>query len=272
MTQNWQAQYGRVGAFNARIEENVGGIRVVKAFANEAHERRLFAADKRAYRATKLDAYKIMAATRACRSTISACASSRSWCCSAAPPSWCGAISAPAASSASCSSSGCSTGRWRRSARGRDLSEGIAGFRRYRELLATAPDIVDRRARCPRRHAWRDPVRGVRFGYGDGRPVDGGVDLAVRAGETVAFVGPSGAGKTPCAPWCRGSTTSRPAHHHRRARHPRPDARLPAGPDRHRAAGRVLFAGTIRENIAYGRLDAGEAEIRERRTAPGSTP
>ena len=35
MTQNWHALFGRVGDFNARIEENVGGIRVVQAFANE---------------------------------------------------------------------------------------------------------------------------------------------------------------------------------------------------------------------------------------------
>jgi ATP-binding cassette, subfamily B, bacterial len=61
MTRNWQAQYGRVGAFNARIEENVGGIRVVKAFANEAHERALFASDNRNYRTTKLEAYRLMA-------------------------------------------------------------------------------------------------------------------------------------------------------------------------------------------------------------------
>ena len=45
MTRNWQALFGRVGDFNARIEENVGGIRVVQAFANEDHERRLFADD-----------------------------------------------------------------------------------------------------------------------------------------------------------------------------------------------------------------------------------
>ncbi len=55
MTRNWQAQYGRVGAFNARIEENVGGIRVVKAFANEPHERALFATDNARYRAAKLE-------------------------------------------------------------------------------------------------------------------------------------------------------------------------------------------------------------------------
>jgi ATP-binding cassette, subfamily B, bacterial len=45
MTQNWRMLYSRVGDFNARIEENIGGIRVVQAFANEDHERRLFAQD-----------------------------------------------------------------------------------------------------------------------------------------------------------------------------------------------------------------------------------
>ena len=54
MTQTWRALFGRVGEFNARIEENVGGIRVVQAFANEDHERALFAGDNARYRDTKL--------------------------------------------------------------------------------------------------------------------------------------------------------------------------------------------------------------------------
>ena len=61
----WSATGGRssprVGAFNARLEENIGGIRAVKAFANEEHERRLFAADNGAYKQAKLEAYRIMA-------------------------------------------------------------------------------------------------------------------------------------------------------------------------------------------------------------------
>ncbi len=61
MTENFRTLFGRVGAFNARIEENVGGIRVVQAFANEDHERQLFAADNGLYRTTKLAAYKLMA-------------------------------------------------------------------------------------------------------------------------------------------------------------------------------------------------------------------
>ena len=47
MTRNWRTLFGRVGEFNARIEENVGGMRVVQAFANEDHERGLFAARQR---------------------------------------------------------------------------------------------------------------------------------------------------------------------------------------------------------------------------------
>ena len=44
-----RALFSRVGEFNARIEENVGGIRVVQAFANEDHERQLFASDNARY-------------------------------------------------------------------------------------------------------------------------------------------------------------------------------------------------------------------------------
>jgi ABC-type multidrug transport system fused ATPase/permease subunit len=54
MTKTWQALFRRVGDFNARIEDNVGGMRVVQAFTNEDHERRLFAEDNERYRVTKL--------------------------------------------------------------------------------------------------------------------------------------------------------------------------------------------------------------------------
>ncbi len=63
MTQNFRRLFERVGDFNTRIEENVGGIRVVQAFANESYERALFEKDNQSYRRVKLDAYKLMAAS-----------------------------------------------------------------------------------------------------------------------------------------------------------------------------------------------------------------
>src|SRR5215204_6532200 len=63
MAATWKNLFRSVGEFNHRIEENVGGMRVVQAFANEDHERTLFAKDNARYRDTKLDAYRIMAAS-----------------------------------------------------------------------------------------------------------------------------------------------------------------------------------------------------------------
>ena len=61
MTTTYRKLFGNIGNFNARIEENVGGIRVVQSFANEDHEKELFAKDNMNYRSTKLLAYKTMA-------------------------------------------------------------------------------------------------------------------------------------------------------------------------------------------------------------------
>lgn len=60
MTDTWRKLFGQVGNFNTRIEESIGGIRVVKAFANEPHEEKLFAKDNENYRTTKLRAYRII--------------------------------------------------------------------------------------------------------------------------------------------------------------------------------------------------------------------
>ena len=77
---------------------------------------------------------------------------------------------------------------------------GMAGFKRFYELLQEKPEITDAldAQTCP-------PCKGnitfdnVSFAYADGRPVIRGLSLNVAAGETVAFVGATGAGKTTIA-------------------------------------------------------------------------
>ena len=77
---------------------------------------------------------------------------------------------------------------------------GMAGFKRFYELLQEKPEIVDAPDAkiCP-------PCKGnisfdnVSFAYADGRPVIRNLSLNLAAGETVAFVGATGAGKTTIA-------------------------------------------------------------------------
>jgi ATP-binding cassette subfamily B protein len=143
--------------------------------------------------------------------------------------------------------------------------KGIAGFRRYTEFLDTRPDIADLPGAVTATGLKGDiAYEKVSFGYTPARKILNGIDLAIRAGETIAFVGPSGAGKTTiCSLLPRfydvtgGRITIDGI-----------DIRQMTLASLRGQIGIVqqdvfLFAGTLRENIAYGRLGASEAEIED---------
>jgi ATP-binding cassette subfamily B protein len=264
MTRTWRAMFRRVGEFNARIEENVGGMRVVQAFANEDHERRLFAKDNARYRATKLEAYRLMAASMSLtylsmRFTQLVVMLAGTYFVLHGELSEGGFVSFLLL-----------VGVFFRpvekiNAVLETYPKGIAGFKRYLELLATEPDITD----APGAIAVSDlrgdiRYEGVTFGYGPHRTVLRDIDLEIRAGETIAFVGPSGAGKTTI-------TSLLPRFYEidaGRITIDGIDIREMTLASLRRTIGIVqqdvfLFAGTIRENIAYGRLDAMQDEIEE---------
>ena len=264
MTQNFRALFRQVGAFNARIEENVGGMRVVQAFANEEHERALFAADNAQYRRTKLQAYRLMAASSSItylgmRLTQMVVMVAGTWFVLHGQLSEGGFISFLLLVGVFLRPVDKINGVLE------TYPKGIAGFRRYTELLATQPDIVDLPGATPA-GPLRGDIRfeGVTFGYGDGRTVLRDIDLDIAAGETVAFVGPSGAGKTTlCSLLPRFYEPSAG-----RITIDGTDIRAMTLASLRSQIGIVqqdvfLFGGTVRENIAYGRLGAPEADIIE---------
>ncbi|RUZ34506.1 ABC transporter ATP-binding protein [Mesorhizobium sp. M7A.F.Ca.CA.001.04.1.1] len=262
MERNWQALYRRVGDFNVRIEENVGGMRVVQAFANEEHERTLFAHDNQRYRQTKLDAYRIMSASNSLNYMGIRLIQ----------------LVVMIAGSYLVITGGLSNGGFvgflllvgvfvrpieKINSVIETYPKGIAGFRRYTELLDTEPDIADRAGAVTASGLKGDiKYRGVSFGYGDGKPVLRDIDLTIRAGETIAFVGPSGAGKTTiCSLLPRFYEVSAG-----RISIDGIDIRDMTLASLRGQIGIVqqdvfLFGGSIRENIAYGRLGASDDAI-----------
>ncbi len=264
MTRTWRSLFGRVGDFNARIEANVGGMRVVQAFANEDHERRLFAIDNAQYRETKLEAYKTMAASMSL-SYMSMRLTQ---------------LVVMVAGTYYVLHGQLSNGGFvgflllvgvffRPVEKINSVLEiypkGIAGFRRYTELLDVQPDIVDRPEAIEVSN-----LRGaiiyedVTFGYGSGKNVLEHIDLTIHPGETVAFVGPSGAGKTTISsllPRFYEVSSGRISIDGI-------DIRGMTLASLRREIGIVqqdvfLFPGSIRDNIAYGWLDAPEQNIVE---------
>lgn len=264
MTANWQRLFGSVGSFNARIEENVGGIRVVQAFANEEHERSLFAVDNQRYRRTKLDAYRLMAASTSLsyfgmRLTQMAVMIAGAYYVLIGDLSAGGFVGFLLLV----------TVFFRPIEKINSVIEtypkGIAGFRRYTEFLDTRPDIADLPGAIAVSGLKGDiSYENVSFGYTPDRKILKGIDLSIRAGETIAFVGPSGAGKTTIC-------SLLPRFYDVEAGQIAIDGIDIRQMTLASLRGQIgivqqdvfLFAGTLRENIAYGKLTASEDEIVE---------
>ncbi len=146
-----------------------------------------------------------------------------------------------------------------------ELQRAIASAERIFTLVDTEPEVKDLPDARPVATLMA-PIEfdHVDFYYEERKPVIQDLCLTIRPGETIALVGPTGGGKSTIVNLlCRFYEPRRGVI--------RIDGRDYRGytlESIHRRLGVVLqtphlFSGTIRENIRYGRLDAGDAEVEE---------
>jgi ATP-binding cassette subfamily B protein len=257
-----EASKREIAAVNERVEDALAGIRVVQSFANEDLERKRFAALNRRFLQSRADGYRseawfsagaetfaqiitllvvilgglrILAAelTLADLLTFLLCV---------------GVLVDPVKRMANLA---------------RLWQEGYTGFVRAMEILEIDPDVVDR----PAARALPSPKGEIRlsnvdFRYDDGAEVLSKLSLTIRPGEFVALVGPSGVGKsTLCALLPRfydvtGGSIEIDGTDIR-------DVTL-ASLRRHLGVVQqdvYLFAGTVADNLRYGRPDATDEEV-----------
>ncbi|MBC2931605.1 ABC transporter ATP-binding protein [Nocardioides sp. zg-1228] len=144
------------------------------------------------------------------------------------------------------------------------LQSGVASAERVFELLDAPEESPDASGRPAERGRGEVRFEDVSFSYDPARPLIEHLSLVAEPGHTVAIVGPTGAGKTTMVNLVM------------RFYDPQSGRILIDGVDitsipRAVLRSRIgmvlqdtwLFAGTIRDNIAYGRPDAGEQQILE---------
>ena len=156
-----------------------------------------------------------------------------------------------------------------------DLQSSQAAAERVMSMLETEPEISDAPEVVelfgdsfhPKRENWPDirgdiAFEGVGFRYSEGGEVLSNFDLTVRAGETIALVGETGAGKSTIVNLlCRFYEPT--------------EGRILIDGSDYRTRSMLwlqshlgyvlqqphLFSGTVRENIRYGKLDATDEEV-----------
>jgi ATP-binding cassette subfamily B protein len=144
--------------------------------------------------------------------------------------------------------------------------EGSTGFDRFFEMMQMEPDMPDQAGAAELTNVRGDiKFRNVSFRYADDSPfVLRNLSLDIRAGEFVALVGASGVGKTTlCSliPRFYDATGGDVLIDGRNVRDTRPQSlRQNIGIVQQDV---YLFAGTVAENLRYGKPDAGPNQIIE---------
>ena len=254
----------RTGEINAAIESGISGIRTSKAFANEAAEDKKFEEANEAFKASKVSFYRAMGLFNAgVEGTVGlmqvAVISVGGLLIMRGQMNYVDLVTFTLYVSTF-------TAPIRKLMQFMEIyTQGMSGFDRFVELMRTEPEIQD----APDAKILRD-VKGdirfedVSFSYGDGTKVLDHIDLHIAPGETVALVGESGGGKTTmCHLIPRFYDVS-----DGRVTVDGIDVRELTQASLRQNIGIIqqdvfLFAGSVMENIRYGKPDATDREVVE---------
>ena len=260
----------KISGINARLQDSLAGMRVVKSFANEEAERFKFRASNDRYLSSKENMYHAMGVYTATYGLLSGVL----YVIVVLLGGWLvaqGQLQAVDMATFALYISLFCTPLETLVNSAETYQKAIAGFKRMDEVLSTAPDIQDKPDAADLQvMAGAVEYRDVCFSYEDVelssgeevRPVIDHMDLSIKPGQTIALVGPSGGGKsTTCSLLPRfydvaaGSISIDGQ-----------DVRDVTQQSLRRAIGLVqqdvyLFDGTIGENIAYGKPGATAEEV-----------
>lgn len=264
MTTRNKAVKSRTGDINASIESSISGIRVAKAFANEDMEVSKFRTANEKFKNSKIGYYRAMGCFN---STVEATIGLMQVAVIAVGGyltmrnniSYVDLITFTLYVSTF-------TTPVRKLAQFMEIfSQGTAGYERFLEVMRTEPDITD----SPDAEELIDVTGAVTFdnvsfAYDNGVEVLKNVNISISPGQTFALVGPSGGGKTTIChlvPRFYDVTQGRiliDGH----------DVRNVAQRSLRQTVGIIqqdvfLFAGSVMDNIRYGRPDATDEEVIE---------
>ncbi|MFP5113191.1 ABC transporter ATP-binding protein [Bacillaceae bacterium C204] len=264
MNKAWGHMYTSIADVNARVEDSVSGSRVVQSFTNEEFEIARFQKNNQTYRGAKLGGYRVMSfsisgiymMTRLITIIVLVYGS---WL------SFTGQLTYGALVGFILYVNVLLKPVDKISAIMELYPKGMAGFKRFIEVIDAEPDVKDTENAVDIGSLNGNIIfDNVSFCYDNHKSVLDHVNLNILAGETVAFVGPSGAGKTTmCSLIPRFYDVNGGGIYIDGL-----DIRNMTKKSLRSQIGIVqqdvfLFTGTLRENIAYGKLDASDEEIAE---------
>lgn len=253
----------RIADINSQIEDSLAGIRVVKSFGNEDREMEKFAKGNERFVASKRRTYRYMAGYHSGMNAFSTLITVVSLIAGALFMND-GSLSAADLVTFLLYINNFTEPVKKLVNFTEQFQNGYSGYERFLEIMNVAPDIQDEPDAVSMESARGEiAFEDVTFHYQDHQEnVLSQVNLHVQAGEYVALVGTSGAGKTTlCSLIPRfydvtGGTITLDGI----------DIRKIKLDDLRRQIGIVqqdvyLFAGTIMENIRYGKPDATDEEV-----------